>query len=374
MKLNFKNGKFKILQVSDTQDLQYVRYTMLDMLDKAYDLTKPDLVLLTGDNVLGNHFRDARFYSKYLVTDKEKEYAAMKKAINYVVDPIDKRGIPFSMIYGNHDDRNEISKEEQADIFRAYSTCVGLDGGEESGDCDTFNIPIYSEDGCKILFNIWMLDSGWYDKELDKCFEQVKPEAVEWYKKKCAELKSQNGGKVVPSLMFQHIPLIETLSLIEECAPGEKGAKGPDGKFYKLKAGCEGVMGEYPSCVSTGNGQFEAMKECGDVKAVVFGHDHLNSFTAEIDGIDIIQTPCTSFRCYGSRDRGVRLFTVYENGEYESEMLTYKDLCGSGFISEFRYLWDADDMWKKKAALCVGAGAAAVGVSAALIAHAVHKK
>ena len=120
--------------------------------------------------------------------------------------------------------------------------------------------------------------------------------------------------------------------------------------------------------------QFEAMKECGDVKAVVFGHDHLNSFTAEIDGIDIIQTPCTSFRCYGSRDRGVRLFTVYENGEYESEMLTYKDLCGSGFISEFRYLWDADDMWKKKAALCVGAGAAAVGVSAALIAHAVHKK
>ncbi len=133
-------------------------------------------------------------------------------------------------------------------------------------------------------------------------------------------------------------------------------------------------MGEYPSCVSTGNGQFEAMKECGDVKAVVFGHDHLNSFKANIDGIDIIQTPCTSCRCYGSRDRGVRLFTVYENGESGSEMLTYNDLCGSGFVSEFRYLWDADDMWKKKAVLCAGTAAAVLGAGTAAVVRHFKKK
>ena len=58
-KLKFHNGVFTVLQVSDAQDLQYVRRTMLWMLGKAYDRVQPDLVLLTGDNPLGNHFRDA---------------------------------------------------------------------------------------------------------------------------------------------------------------------------------------------------------------------------------------------------------------------------------------------------------------------------
>ena len=37
MQLKFKNGKFRVLQVSDPQDLQYVRHTMMRMLNKAYD-------------------------------------------------------------------------------------------------------------------------------------------------------------------------------------------------------------------------------------------------------------------------------------------------------------------------------------------------
>ena len=32
----------------------------MKMLDKAYDMVKPDLIVFTGDNVLGNHFRDAK--------------------------------------------------------------------------------------------------------------------------------------------------------------------------------------------------------------------------------------------------------------------------------------------------------------------------
>ena len=38
MQLNFKNGKFRIMQVSDPQDLQFVRPTMIRMLNAAYDI------------------------------------------------------------------------------------------------------------------------------------------------------------------------------------------------------------------------------------------------------------------------------------------------------------------------------------------------
>ena len=71
MSLKFKNGKFTILQVSDPQDLQYVRKTMMKMLDKAYDRVKPDLIVYTGDNVLGNHFRDARTLTPLFVSPEQ---------------------------------------------------------------------------------------------------------------------------------------------------------------------------------------------------------------------------------------------------------------------------------------------------------------
>ncbi len=369
MQLKFKNGKFRILQVSDPQDLQHVRRTMMRMLNKAYDDTKPDLIVLTGDNILGNHLDDCELWTPLFVKDKESEMKAMGVAIDKLVSPIEERKIPFAMIYGNHDDRNRMTKDEQAQFYRQYSCNVGLDG-KESGDCDTYNIPIYSEDGKQIKFNIWMLDSAWHDKEKDECFEYIKPEAIEWYKKTSAELKEKNGGVPVPSLMFQHIPMLETLELIEECSYDEKGAvKGPDNKYFKLKPECDGILGEYVSAVSKKTGQMEAIKECGDVKAVVFGHDHQNCFNGVVDGIDFVQTSCASFRCYGNRSRGVRVFDIDEaTGNYETFCLTYDDIVGKSLWNELCYIWDADDMIKKKIALIAGTvgGIAAIGAGIGL--------
>ncbi len=367
MQLNFKNGKFRIMQVSDPQDLQFVRPTMIRMLNAAYDSLKPDLIVLTGDNILGNHLCDARIGSKLVIKDKEGEAEAMRIAIDKLVSPIEERKIPFGMIYGNHDDRNRLTKEEQADFYRAYSCNLGLDD-EESGDVATYNIPIYSEDGEKIKFNIWMMDSAWHDKAEDKCYELVKPQAIEWYKNKSKKLKEENGGEPVPSLMFQHIPMLETVELIEECAEGTPGSvKGPDNKYFKLKDGVKGEIGEYPCMVSEKTGQLEAMKECGDIKAVVFGHDHCNCFEGVVDGINFVQTACASFRCYGTRNKGVRIFDIDEaTGNYETRFYNFHDLCGGGLYNELCYIWDADDMVKQKAGLIAGCAAGAIGIGVAI--------
>ncbi|MCQ2462257.1 MAG: metallophosphoesterase [Clostridia bacterium] len=370
-RLKFKNGRFTVLQVSDAQDLQHARHAMLDMLERAYDRLCPDLVVLTGDNILGNHLRDCWFIHKYLVNTKEKEYAAMQTAIKKLVEPIEKRNIPFAMIYGNHDDVNEITKEEQADIYRRYSRCTGLEKDDGRPECATYNIPIYSEDGKSIKYNLWMMDSSWYDKTEKKCHGYVKKEAVEWYKSKSAELKRENGGVPVPSLMFQHIPMRETLELIEQTDKAHASVEFKGG-YYKLKDGCSGILGEFPGVTEEfDNGQLEAMKECGNIKAAVFGHDHVNLFTAKLDGIDIIQTSGASMRCYGDRTRGVRLFTLYENGDYETEFYTYNDLCGRGIISQLKYFHDADDLAKARGITAAVIGTAAAG---AVLGFALNKK
>lgn len=372
MNLKFKNGKFTIMQVSDPQDLQYTRGTMIRMLNTAYDEFKPDLVVFTGDNILGNHLHDARLLTKYKVKDKASEGEAMKTAIDHICAPLEKRKIPFAMIYGNHDDMNLHTKDEQAEFYRQYKYNLGLDD-PDSPDVATYNLPIYSEDGSKIKFNIWMMDSAWKDKELDKCFTDVKAEAVEWYKNKSKKLAAENGGEAVPSIMFQHVPMQEIMELVDVSDEKVEGAiEGKDqleGKFLKLKNGVTGEMGEQPSFVTNKVGQFEAIKECGDVKAVVTGHDHHNGFEGEFDGIKFIQTPAASFRCYGHQNRGVRMFTVDEaTGDFTTKHYTYKDICGNGILQKLSYIWDADDMVKQKIGLIAGTVSVVAVIIALLIA------
>ena len=112
-------GRLRILQVSDAQDLVHARKAMLRMLDRAYDALKPDLVLFTGDNILGNHLLDFGPVRIGSVGAPAFTLRQMRRALANVLRPVENRGIPFAMIYGNHDDMNELSKEAQYRLFRA---------------------------------------------------------------------------------------------------------------------------------------------------------------------------------------------------------------------------------------------------------------
>lgn len=364
------SGKLIIMQVSDTQDMKYVRKAMVKMLDNAYDILKPDLVLFTGDNILGNHLLDARFGNRQIASGKAATLQIMKDSIRHICAPLEKRKIPFAMIYGNHDDMNLVTKDEQADIYRSYSMCLPMNNRNGRVDCDTYNIPIYSRDGEKLLFNLWMLDSAWHDRKEDKCYEAIKPETVEWYKTTSAELKEQNGGEAVPSLMFAHIPLPEITNLVEQCGPNDTGAV-----LTQKKGWCRlnpemarGTLLEYPSVLPDSAGLFDAALECGDVKGIVSGHDHVNCFEGKYKGIEFIQTSCASFRCYGGEMRGVRIFEIDERdpADYTTYFFNYADLCGRGVASKLRYFWDADEMEKTKTALLAGTAVAA-GIAGAVL-------
>ena len=371
-RLEFKDGKFKILQVSDPQDMHYPRRSMIKMLDKAYDELKPDLVVFTGDNVLSNHLLDARFGNGQVAEGWEATRKRMKKSLEIILAPLEKRGIPFAMIFGNHDDMCCMTKEEIIDLYREYSCFVGLTDTYGYGDVGTHNVLVYSGD--KPKFNLWMMDTSRQDKEPGEGRECVTADAVEWYVNTSNALKDTNGGKPLYSLMFQHIPVCEIDACITECHRTDYGAvkNYDDNNYIRLKyekVNSGRLYEPTPGCKEN-YGQFDAVKQQGDVLSLVYGHHHMNMFDITHEGVRMIQTPAASFRCYGNSLRGVRMFEIDESSPdtFETKHYTYFDLMGKTPANMLTYFIDADDLEKpRRATLAALAAGAIAGVAAVAI-------
>ena len=190
-------------------------------------------------------------------------------------------------------------------------------------------------------------NSSVYDDEGEWLgYDCVHEDQIEWYKNTAKELKAANGGETVKAMAFQHIIVQEINELMFYEFPFALGeaTRNYDGQsytylpfVYNIK---DGFLLEAPCPGYYNYGQFDAFVETGDVVATFSGHDHLNSFTVEKDGVDIVNTPSTSFGTYGDPStRGIRMLTINEadTSVYESEMLTVSEyVLGDGeHLTEF---------------------------------------
>ena len=365
------DGTFHILQVSDPQDLPHTRKAMLRMLDRAYDRLQPDLVLFTGDNTLGNHLHDVGYIRVHKTGDPDATLHKMRRALSHILDPVEKRRIPFAMIFGNHDDMNDVPKSAQFALYRAYDHCLPMNETDAGVDCDTYSIPICSAGG-KIQWNLYLLDSAWNDETGQHC--RMKEETVRWYAQTSERLRAENGGRAVPSLLFLHVPLPQTKGLYRVCAKDHPGAVCDGGEWVCLdETKAQGVLDESISACEDPYGLFGQMLLQGDVRAVISGHDHVNCFDGVTDGMRFIQSGAASFRCYGSRIRGVREFILYADDplHFETRCLTYDDLCGTSVPAKLRYFWDADEWIAAKYSIL---GVAALTAAAAFAAKKRHMR
>lgn len=327
--MRFKpNGTFKIMQITDTQEIPAVSPDTKALLEAAVAAENPDLVIFTGDQIKG-----------YGVTYKGKGKAledAVAKTIGTLLEPVVKRGIPFGVTFGNHDRQVGISNRDQfAHIYKAFPSCVGeqTDGVQSGG---TYNIPIQASDGSgRDVFNLYLFDSGTDAK--GGGYEAFDPRITAWYKTVRDALKTKNGA-YVPSLVFQHIPLPEFYQVLKRVKKGEKGAtqafRTHKNTFYKLgdTCGAQDVLLEPPSIPDENTGEFDALAECGDVLGVFVGHDHKNNFVGRYKNVDLGFTPCAGFNVYGNRTkRGVRCFVLNENNprDYKTYTRTYDELVGT---------------------------------------------
>lgn len=325
-----ENGNFRILIIADTQDTLNPRQETIDLMNAALDKSNPDLVVFTGDNIHGSDWKIKASKSR------------TSKAIKRIIAPVVSRNIPYCVVFGNHDDEGGVSKEYQMELYKSLGNCLSVKGENMKG-CGNYNIPIKSSDATKNIFNLWFMDSGSYntDDNIDSFYDFVGTDQIEWYEKKSNELKEENGGIPMPSLLFQHIAVPEIYNLLTEVEEGTENAVEKNGKYYILNSDMtEGSMGEAPCPPDYNNGQFDSWKNQGDIIAAFFGHDHVNEFSGTVDGIDMVYTPGAGFYIYGNGpEHGVRVIDIKESDlSYSTELLYYKDLVGNKVYGG-DYLW-----------------------------------
>lgn len=325
MKFN-SDKKFKIMQITDMQEIPNISIDTLALLENAVASENPDLVVYTGDQIKG-------YGASYKVKGKSLE-GAVYDTVSKLLEPVTKRNIPFAVTFGNHDGQVGISNKEQFEnIYKKIGNCIGEQAKGIDG-AGTYNIPIYSSAGDKIVSNIYLFDSGTDAK--GGGYEPFSKDIIKWYKDTRDQLKEKSGN-YVPSIVFQHIPMEEYYMVLQKTSKFTPGAirafRTHKNEYYVLGESCNDtdVLLEPPSVPNENTGEFDAISECGDVMAVFVGHDHKNNFVGTYKGVDLGFTTSSGFNCYGNRaNRGVRIIELDENNpnEYKTYTRTYKDLVG----------------------------------------------
>lgn len=323
MELKFKDGKFRILQIADTQDTSMTSVDTVNFIRCALEKAKPDLVVFSGDQLKG-------YGITFNIGDRKEN---PKIAIDNIVKSVDEMGIPFTFVFGNHDDQCAADKKAQMKIYNSYKSCVAFNDDDEIDGYGNHNLLVTGEDGTPKL-NVLLIDS--LSMSLNGKCMPVSENQIEWYKRKRDELKDKYGN-FVPTIVFQHIPVPEIWNLLR-VVPKKKGvAKGyrdKAGKYFDLNPQCcntdsRSFVWETPATPHINTGEFNALNEKGDVFAMFFGHDHNNSFVGEYKGMKMGYTQGCGFNVYGPADRrGVRIFDFDENDvkSFKTTTLEIKDL------------------------------------------------
>ena len=305
------NGKFKIMIFTDAHTDDNLAETTRLLMCEALDKYHPDFVVFLGDNTT--------------VSGYDRQAAA----IDALTKPVRDRGVPFGMVHGNHDSEYGLSRDEICEIWDSFGTMT-YDADPALYGCGNCNLPIYASNGDGIAFNLWFIDSGSTNPDMErKTYDYVHPDQIEWYKRTALALKEQNGGKVVPAIDFQHIIIPEIYdNLYTELPhlPEALSAKWGGKTYFTVPdiLRLNGYWLEHPCPPEVYDGQLEAWKEIGDVIAEFNGHDHKNSFRVTIDGIDIVNVPACGENAYHSDyTQGVGLITLDEKhpGDYDYELI-----------------------------------------------------
>ena len=268
--------------------------------------TKPDLVVLTGDNIL----------SKYQQIDAI-QFAQM----------MEKLGIYWTATFGNHETREDrgFYKFLLWKSFCDYDHCLCKFGPDELFGYGNYTVNILGEGG-KLKKTLFFFDSGRDILDRDRKeygipdgmqgYDFLKKEQIDFYKKEVDRLTAQYGK--ADSFLYFHIPLVEYSHAFKE----ENGRYVPSGK-------CEILHGEqYESVGSSAynSGMFDAILEKGG-QAVFCGHDHVNDWCAVYKGVHLCYNLPAGYAVYNMGDKtgkpetewveGVTVTTISNDGGFE---------------------------------------------------------
>lgn len=208
------NGKFKIMQLADlhlSTGVGHCRDAVpdeyeggacladlrtLDFVSKLLDEEKPDLVVLSGDQVNGDTAPDA------------------KSAIFKYAHLLIKHKIPYVSIFGNHDDEKTLSRAGQMEIIEQLPYSLSVAGPDDIDGVGNYYIEVLAQGSSKhSALTVYLLDSHAYspDERQWSGYDWIKKNQIDWFRQTAEGLKKKHKEytHIHMDLAFIHIPLPE---------------------------------------------------------------------------------------------------------------------------------------------------------------------
>ncbi|ODV77264.1 Metallo-dependent phosphatase [Suhomyces tanzawaensis NRRL Y-17324] len=284
--LKLNKGKFKILQVADlhfstgvgncrdpspadTKKGCEADPRTLRFLESVLDIEKPDLVVLTGDQVFGQEAPDAE--------------TAVFKALN----PFVSRKIPFAVTLGNHDDEGSLSRSESMALSANLPYSIAAMGPEEVDGVGNYIATVEDPSNGHSIY-LYFLDTHKYSQnpKVTPGYDWIKESQLKWLEREDAALKKDaffyskkhlSNSKKDLSMAFFHIPLPEYRNTNRPFV-----GKNPEGVTApKYNSGARKVLGSL------------------GVSVVSVGHDHCNDYCLQ----DVVNEETSEenkmWLCYG---------------------------------------------------------------------------
>lgn len=254
-----KGKDFVILNLTDTHfaDYDYRAFTAFDVEAKIKSLVasvKPDLITLSGDIVC----TDSTVYSIKRITDLFESF-----------------GIPWAPMFGNHDNEGNCDKNFLADIMMNASNCVMQKGDPDMGVGNyIINIAEENEDASlKIVETLVIMD----------CRAPDRSKQIEWFRwvTEGTNALTDNSSEIS---VVTHIPLAEYQYAYDAAWDNDNNCWREG--FNAYGEAHESICYDNdPDGVPALEGLFTVMKDSKTTKYVFCGHEHLNNFSIEYEGI-----------------------------------------------------------------------------------------
>jgi len=236
------SGELKIVQFTDThiELLEKKNLEVYETVQKVLAAEKPDLVMVTGD----------------IVTEDNPQEAFSRLAAIF-----EKAGIPYAMVFGNHDSEHNLPRKDVAAHIEKLPLCLNKTDHSVEGFTN-FVLPVYGKNGKKAAL-IYCMDSNEYStlEPLIGGWGWFTHEQVGWFRKQSSKFTDENNGKPYPALAFFHIPFPEYNNAWNNKTIPPVGVKNEDVCSPEINTG-----------------MFAAMLESGDVMGTFVGHDHVNDY------------------------------------------------------------------------------------------------
>jgi hypothetical protein len=290
------DGTFKIVMFSDIQDDETLDPRATALMEKILDTEKPDFVVIGGDCIAGG------------ACDTVDQ---VKQALSQVAYPMEKRKIPWAIVFGNHDQehfaKTHLGKDEIIEEYASYPCNLNVRGDTKIHGAGNDDLLVKNHAGSKPVFCAWLIDSGSYGPKGVSVYDWIHADQVNWYYRTSKALESKYGRKI-PGLMFFHIP-------VQEFTQMWKSGKAKGDRY------------EHEGSSKIHSAIFAAVLERGDVKGIFCGHEHINNYVGEWKGIKLGYDAAIGYSEYNLPDsdpnhvrtRGGRVFLIKESDPWHFE-------------------------------------------------------